>query len=348
MRLSGWVLRLAIVVILTGAIIPAAARADVRQGVEAWQRGDFKQAVDEWRPLAISGDPDAQFNLGQAYKLGRGVPVDPSLAEQWFGKAAAQNHPQAIVNYALALFQNGKHDDAVPWLEKAVAQGEPRAQLVLGTMLFNGDSIARDWVRAYALIVRAAAAGIPKAAETQAQMDQYIDTDQRQKGIALARQYESQHGIGKPIAELAGSNGSSPDAIRKTELPPSGVGGQDGGPIPTPAQVKPASTSTKTRNTPPPKPPLANTSANAAVAPSPGGAWRIQLGAFRDKTNARKLWEQLRRRATALATYQPYFLKSGPITRLLAGPLATNADATRLCAAVKAAAAGTACLPVAR
>src|SRR3546814_13505721 len=57
-------------------LAPAPALADVKSGVEAWQRGDYQAAVAEWRPLAIAGDADAQFNLGQAYKLGRGVARD--------------------------------------------------------------------------------------------------------------------------------------------------------------------------------------------------------------------------------------------------------------------------------
>ena len=58
------------------------ARADVKAGVDAWQAGDYRTAVDEWRPLAIAGDADAQFNLGQAYKLGRGVPADLAQAQR--------------------------------------------------------------------------------------------------------------------------------------------------------------------------------------------------------------------------------------------------------------------------
>ena len=57
--------------------------ADVRAGVDAWSRGDYAAAVKEWRQPAINGDADAQFNLGQAYKLGRGVPVDLKAAEDW-------------------------------------------------------------------------------------------------------------------------------------------------------------------------------------------------------------------------------------------------------------------------
>lgn len=334
--------------VLIIAAAPSLALADVRSGVEAWQRGDYKKAVETWRPLAISGDPDAQFNLAQAYKLGRGVPFDPGLAEQWFAKAAAQGHQQAEVNYALALFQNGKRDEAVPWLEKSVARGEPRAQLVLGTMLFNGDGIERDWVRAYALVTRASAAGIPKAAETQAQMDQYIDTDLRQKGIALARQYESQNGSAAPAAELAGNT----SGIRGADLPPSRASDQGLGPALRP---QPPVTSAKPVPRPAAKPPAASASSTPLTPAAPvaapaanGGAWRVQLGAFRDEANARALWAQLRQRVTALQKLQPVYAKAGALTRLQAGPLATNADAVRICASVRASAPGTACLPAAR
>ncbi|WP_267414501.1 tetratricopeptide repeat protein, partial [Sphingomonas sp. GC_Shp_4] len=176
---------------LTMAMLMAAAPAgaqNVKAGVDAWARGDFKAAVDQWRGPAVAGDADAQFNLGQAYKLGRGVPLDPALAESWFHKAALQGHYQAEDNYGLALFQGGKKAEALPWLEKSVARGEPRGELVLGTMLFNGDSVARDYPRAYALMTLAQQAGLKSASETLAQMDQYITPADRERGVALAQQ----------------------------------------------------------------------------------------------------------------------------------------------------------------
>ena len=69
-------------VLAAGAVLILAqpALADVKAGVDAWQQGDYAKAVAIWQPLAQSGDPDAQFNMGQAYKLGRGVKTDPSAA----------------------------------------------------------------------------------------------------------------------------------------------------------------------------------------------------------------------------------------------------------------------------
>ena len=48
-----------------------AAKIEVKQGIDAWQRGDHAGAVRMWRPVADAGNADAQFNLGQAYRLGR-------------------------------------------------------------------------------------------------------------------------------------------------------------------------------------------------------------------------------------------------------------------------------------
>ncbi|RYY42523.1 MAG: sel1 repeat family protein, partial [Sphingomonadales bacterium] len=175
---------------MAGALLAAPALADVKAGVEAWQRGDYRVAVSEWRGPAVAGDADAQFNMGQAYKFGRGVPADLAQAEEWYRKAALQGHPQAEENYGLALFENGKRLQAIEWLEKAAGRGAPRAQYVLGTMLFNGDAVTKDWVRAYALIVRAAAQGLPQASASQAQMDGYISLQDRQKALELARVYE--------------------------------------------------------------------------------------------------------------------------------------------------------------
>ncbi|WP_034159421.1 SPOR domain-containing protein [Sphingomonas sp. ERG5] len=301
------------------------AAADVKAGVDAWGRGEYKLAVDEWRPAAIAGDADAQFNLGQAYKLGRGVPVDIVMAESWYRKAALQGHPQGETNYGLILFQSGKRAEALPWLEKSVARGEPRAQLVLGTMLYNGDGVPRDWPRAYALMVRSAASGLPQASSVQAQMDQYIPQDQRQQGLVLARQYEADAARSPLPPEISGTGTQT--AMRGTDVPPSSYEDNVGA---------------RPRDERPPAPPRvkvrpAPAVAQAAPHPVATGNWRAQLGAFGDPANARKLWGQVGGRFPGR---QPYYVKAGALTRLLVGPFASNGEASRACAAVKP------CVPV--
>ncbi|WP_267386790.1 SPOR domain-containing protein [Sphingomonas sp. GC_Shp_3] len=371
-----------------GMILSAPAFADVKAGVDAWSRGDYRKAIDEWRPLAIRGDADAQFNLAQAYKLGRGVPVDMPMAESWYRKAALQGHQQAQDNYGLILFDENKRADAVQWLEGSAKRGEPRAQLVLGTMLFNGDNVPKDWPRAYALILRSAAQGQARAPQVQAQMDQYLSAEDRQRGMTLSRQYEADAQRPQLPPEIA--NVGAQTAMRGADLPPSSYDPNAGrspvvatprperdarpgagysrpspgyatppvrdtrpalGPSIDPAdepdapprdqaaplQDRHVPPATRDRATPPPR----RTAPVRAAAPSLAstGRWRIQLGAFRDDDNARTMWRSLQGRLTGL---QPFYVKSGGVTRLQAGPLASGAAASRACAAARSS-----CVPVA-
>jgi cell division septation protein DedD len=325
--------------------VPAAA--DVKAGVDAWSRGDYATAIDQWRPLAIAGDADAQFNLAQAYKLGRGVTLDPALAESWFRKAALQGHVQAQDNYGLALFQANKKADALPWLEKSVARGEPRTQLVLGTMLFNGDAVPRDYPRAYALMSRASTSGLQSASQTLAQMDQYISPEDRQRGTALAERYAAQ----EKIARSGLSSASSPPISATGPSRPAPRPAPQPAPQPAPRPVTPVARTTVPASSVSPAPvpqravperapaPAPRAAAKPAPKPVPkpaakpvagSGKWRIQLGAFRDRGNAETLWGKVRGR---LGGAQPSYVTAGPVTRLQAGGFASRADATRACAA---------------
>jgi TPR repeat protein len=235
--------------------------ASVKDGVDAWQAGNYEKAVAEWRGPAKAGDADAQFNLGQAYKLGRGVPADLKIAQDWYLKAANQDHDQAQANLGLVLFQSGDRKAALPWIEKASARGEPRAQYVLGTALFNGDLMARDWPRAYALMTRAAASGLPQAATSLAQMDRYIPPAERQRGIALARELDKPVATPAAIAPAAPVVPASktPAPVQTVALPPSTIGAP-----------KPAT----------PNPQIAAPAAPVAPSAATSG-WRVQLGGCR-------------------------------------------------------------------
>jgi len=175
---------------ITAISLAAPGVADVKAGYDAWGQGDYAKAVKEWLPLAEAGDADAQYNMGQAYRAGQGVPKDEDAATEWFRKAAEQGLPKAEDTYGRSLFQAGKRAEAMPWVQKSAARGEPRAQYILGTALFNGEFVSKDWVRAYALMTRAAASGLQPASNSLGQMNSYIPVEQRQKGLALAAELE--------------------------------------------------------------------------------------------------------------------------------------------------------------
>jgi uncharacterized protein len=177
--------KLALTAAMVALSAPAAAQS-VKSGIEAWQRADYPAAIGIWRPLAEAGDADAAFNLGQAYRLGRGVPTNLAAAQIWFERAARKGHLDAQTTLGLLLFDSGNRAGGLRWLKAAAEKGEPRALLIYGTAVFNGDGVPQDRVLAYAYISRAAAKGLAPAKSTLAEMDQILPLDIRQKGVAIA------------------------------------------------------------------------------------------------------------------------------------------------------------------
>ena len=223
------------------AALAVPAHADVKDGVDAWQAGDYQAAVAEWRPLALVGDPDAQFNLGQAYKLGRGVPADLAQAEAWYRRAAKQGHLQAEDNLGLVLFTANRRDEAMDYIARSAARGEPRAQYVLGTAHFNGDLATRDWPLSYALTKRATDAGLDIAAARLAQLDRLIPLEQRQRGLAMLPDMEKS----EARARLAAVNAAAPppskpaSSLVKTAQLPASIPAASYTPPPVIAAAKP-------------------------------------------------------------------------------------------------------------
>jgi TPR repeat protein len=289
------------------ALAPPVSAQSVKAGIEAWQRADYSAAVAIWRPLAEKGDADAAFNLGQAYRLGRGVPTNLSIAKTWFERAARQNHVDAQTTLGLLLFQNGDQAEGLKWLKAAAEQGEARALLVYGTALFNGDGVGQDRVLGYAYVSRAAAQGLEPARETLAQLDTLMPLDQRKKGIAIAK---------------AKAKGAPPPPASKP---------------PRPAKTVQVAAVAKPAPSPPAKVVPAPASAPTVAA---SGAWRIQLGAFSQRRSAEALFRKLSGNR-ALAGRRAFYIPVGAITRLQVGPFESKAAAAAACKAV-----GAACFPV--
>jgi cell division septation protein DedD len=300
--------RIWLVAALLGAVAAPLSAQSVKAGIEAWQRADYAAAVALWRPLAEKGDADAAFNLGQAYRLGRGVPTNLGAAQTWFERAANKGHVDAQATLGLLLFQNGNQPEGLKWLKAAAEQGEPRALLVYGTALFNGDSVAQDPILGYAYISRAAAQGLAPAKETLAQLDKLLPLEDRKKGLALAM----------AKAKAAPPPGSKAAKVTKSAAKP----------VKT-AEAKPAKSA----------PPAAEPKAAPASAPASGN-WRIQLGAFSQRGSAEALYKKIAGNG-ALAGRQPYYVPAGAVTRLQVGPFASRGAAQAACSAVKQA-----CFPV--
>ena len=69
--------------------------ASYQQGVDAYEKGDYVTALEQWSPLAEQGDVSAQYNLGVRYANGQGVPQDDKTAVKWYRLAAEQGDARA-------------------------------------------------------------------------------------------------------------------------------------------------------------------------------------------------------------------------------------------------------------
>ena len=363
--------------LLTGLIFGASlalatpAQADTKAGVDAWTRGDFAGAVKAWQVEAAKGDGDAIFNLGQAYRLGKGVPQELSKAEQLFGQAAAMGHLQAADNYGLLLFQRGDKAKALPYLRAAADRGDPRAEYLLGIAHFNGDMVPKDWVRAYALVTLAQQQALPQAAGALAQMDQYVPLEQRQQGVQLASELGSQAdatrarqlaavdlssqvpGSAQPSAPpikgptVASANGAADQARRGSPATAGADYARPAAPAPRPVAVHQGPPPRVTPPAPAPRPVVKPVPAPApAPAPAPsaaGGTWRVQLGAFGVASNADAMWAKVKGRPE-LAGHPRLNVKAGAVTKLQASGYG-EAAAKAACAKLKAAGITCAAVP---
>ena len=133
--LDGRALKTAVAaVVVAVALSGLVSAAPIDDGVEAAKRGDYATAMRILRPLAIKGDPRAQYNLGVIYDEGLGVQPDYSAAFSWYLKAANQGYASAQAN--------------------------------LGVMYYTGQGVRRDYFTAYIWFYLAASAGDKDAARS--------------------------------------------------------------------------------------------------------------------------------------------------------------------------------------
>jgi len=161
--------RLTIAFVLSIACLTTSAWADYQAGIDANNRGDYATALREWRPLAEQGFTAAQFNLGQLYANGQGVPQDYVQARQWWEKAAVQGDVEAATNLGTLYLngQGGVQDDqkAVDWFRRSATHGNARALTNLGLMYERGRGVPQDFVMAHKWYILGAANGDKLGAE---------------------------------------------------------------------------------------------------------------------------------------------------------------------------------------
>ena len=275
---------------------------------------------------AQAGDAEAQFQMGEAYRAGKGVAADQDTAIMWYRRATAQGHIRASEELGFALFAHGDRHEAMPYIEKAAARGEARAFYLLGTAHFNGDYTTRDWPLAYAQTQRAAAAGLPAAQKNLEVMDHYLLPADKAKAeqvlatLPVVRASPPDGTAARP-AKLSSAPVQTASAPLKSAKPAKA----------TPAPVETVDATDKRSKG-------ADTSApDKPARTKAAGNWKVQLGAFGSEDRAHDRWKTLKTKVANLGAYQQHIVSAGNIQRLQAIGIADKADAQALCKKVTAA-----------
>ncbi|NNC52573.1 MAG: sporulation protein [Erythrobacter sp.] len=294
-------------------VCAAPALADTRSGVIAWNAGDYSAAVREWQAPAAQGDANAQFNLGQAYRYGRGVPQDLTRAEEYYAAAAASGHEDAADLYGILLFQRGAEAEALPYLRTAARRGNTSARYFLSLAHFNGDVAEKDWPLAYALASLADVGGLPQATRALGRMNPYLSAEQKREALMLAEQIGESELVPKRdinLMAIAPGGQTTPTRQARATAPAAS-------PAPDAAAKSQAA------------PPARTASANRAAGP-----WKVQLGAFGVPENVPRMWNSVAE-LPEIEGRERIEKPAGRLTILLAGGYASHSEASVACAALK-------------
>lgn len=153
------------VVLLSGENVVAGTL----EGVSAFRRGQYEEALKELVPAANAGDAEALFTLGQMHSAGKGVPHDQAKATEYFAKAAEG--------------------------------GNPGAQQSYGEALMLGDGIKQDMLQALKWFIVSAQAGNKEAADYVSRVGKFMTREKQIEARVLANEwqqkFEARHAAGK-------------------------------------------------------------------------------------------------------------------------------------------------------
>lgn len=180
----------------------------------------------EVKAVADTGNAQAQFELGERFHFGRGVPKDSTEAVSWWQKAAVQKFPQAEVRLGVAYGEGDgvpkNEQEGIKLFQAAADSGLPLAQVALGSSYFFGDAVPKNYQETFRWFKAAANQGWPPAQYyvalcyrdgkgTQASSDEAVVWLQRAAGNGLANAQDAlgEYYYQKGLTEIASQLGIS-------------------------------------------------------------------------------------------------------------------------------------------
>ena len=127
----------------------------LKQGDDAYGRGDYTMALEAYRTLAEQGNSSAEYYLGVMSEFGHGVERDTADAVTWYRKAAEGGSVLAQLKLGL-IHDEGlggvpkDRIEAIRWYRMAAEQGLiAEAMRKIGWVYHRGNDVPQYHVQAY-------------------------------------------------------------------------------------------------------------------------------------------------------------------------------------------------------
>ncbi|MBL42023.1 MAG: hypothetical protein CMM49_05105 [Rhodospirillaceae bacterium] len=168
----------------------------IKEGTQARVKGDYKKALKILKPLAVKGNSEAQYQMGEMLRKGQGLPQNHKYAISYFVKSAKQKNVKA--EYRLgSMFNEGwgvKYDQkkAFYWWKKAAFHGHTDAQMQLSIAYFKGWGVERSFINSYAWSILTTSQKIDGSKANKKMLEDLMTKNEIKSAKKLAKKFWQQ------------------------------------------------------------------------------------------------------------------------------------------------------------
>ena len=166
-------------------------------GRNAFDKGNYATAFQEWSISATSGSTTAQLGLANLYANGLGIEKNMGKAAYWYSKAAKLGSSEAQYRVGILYFSGQGLDQnyqmAAESYMQAAEQNHAEAQNNLAGMYALGLGVERDFVKAYMWAYLAATKGAHRSKENLSLFEDRMDEMEIIEAKQLATAWQNSH-----------------------------------------------------------------------------------------------------------------------------------------------------------